>query len=43
MAAELGYDMAEMKADIQHAINRAKAPNRTVKPNEMLATFRVGF
>jgi hypothetical protein len=24
VAAELGYDMAEMKADIQHAINRVK-------------------
>jgi hypothetical protein len=28
---------------LEYAINRAKAPNRTVKPNEMLATFRVGF
>jgi hypothetical protein len=27
----------------EYNINRAKAPNRTVEPNEMLATFRVGF
>jgi len=28
---------------LEYNINRAKAPNRTVEPNEMLATFRVGF
>jgi hypothetical protein len=28
---------------LEYAFNRAKAPNRTVKPNELLATFRVGF
>lgn len=27
----------------EYNINRAEAPNRTVEPNEMLATFRVGF
>ena len=28
---------------LEYTINRAKAPDRTVEPNEMLATFRVGF
>ena len=28
---------------LEYAINRARADDRTVKPNEMLGTFRVGF
>jgi hypothetical protein len=28
---------------LEYSVNRAKASDRTVKPNELLATFRVGF
>jgi hypothetical protein len=28
---------------LEYSLNRAKASNRTVEPNELLATFRVGF